>query len=240
MKRSEATLRECVQRMAGAGRAAIAVRRPGRAVAVLVDPEGVAYEVGTPVVIGRDPDVAEVSVAHDTVSRRHAELRQEEALWRLRDLGSTNGTFVEGRRVVDEIELRDRQLVSFGSVALVFLSEERARRVTSSFGLVVRPRDQCVELAGARSPLEGAALDFALLLARRWRRDDVLPEALRGYVRTREIAQALGSTSPRVLAASLRRALSTLGADAALELNERLGYRLRAQVVAGGEDDDGP
>ena len=37
----------------------------------------------------------------ETVSRRHAELRIEHGVWMLRDLGSSNGTYVNGRRVVE-------------------------------------------------------------------------------------------------------------------------------------------
>ena len=39
--------------------------------------------------------------ADDTVSRRHAELRLREGSWILRDLGSSNGTWVNGRRVME-------------------------------------------------------------------------------------------------------------------------------------------
>src|SRR5688572_1247522 len=39
--------------------------------------------------------------ADDTVSRRHAELRLAEGRWILRDLDSSNGTWVNGRRVME-------------------------------------------------------------------------------------------------------------------------------------------
>ncbi len=39
--------------------------------------------------------------ADDTVSRRHAELRLQDGRWMLRDLGSSNGTWVNGRRVME-------------------------------------------------------------------------------------------------------------------------------------------
>ena len=39
--------------------------------------------------------------ADDTVSRRHAELRLVDGRWMLRDLGSSNGTWVNGRRVLE-------------------------------------------------------------------------------------------------------------------------------------------
>ena len=37
----------------------------------------------------------------DTVSRRHAELHVVDGHWMLRDLGSSNGTYVNGRRVTE-------------------------------------------------------------------------------------------------------------------------------------------
>jgi FHA domain/Domain of unknown function (DUF1707) len=39
--------------------------------------------------------------ADDTVSRHHAELRLRDGRWMLRDLGSSNGTWVNGRRVTE-------------------------------------------------------------------------------------------------------------------------------------------
>jgi pSer/pThr/pTyr-binding forkhead associated (FHA) protein len=40
-------------------------------------------------------------LADETVSRRHAELELVDGHWHLRDLGSKNGTWVNGRRVAD-------------------------------------------------------------------------------------------------------------------------------------------
>jgi hypothetical protein len=39
--------------------------------------------------------------ADDTVSRRHAELSLRDGSWFIRDLGSSNGTWVNGRRVME-------------------------------------------------------------------------------------------------------------------------------------------
>lgn len=51
--------------------------------------------------LGRAPS-CELVFADDTVSRRHAALRLEpDGRWRLCDLGSLNGTWVNGRRVYD-------------------------------------------------------------------------------------------------------------------------------------------
>ncbi|MFE9249690.1 DUF1707 and FHA domain-containing protein [Streptomyces sp. NPDC007088] len=68
---------------------------------------------GVPLRIGRDPANG-LRLSHDTVSRVHAELTQQSGVWVLRDLGSTNGTTVNGRRVVGAAVVRDGDHVSFG------------------------------------------------------------------------------------------------------------------------------
>jgi len=52
------------------------------------------------IVLGRSSG-CQLVLADDTVSRRHAELRLVDGRWHLRDLGSSNGTWVNGRRVVE-------------------------------------------------------------------------------------------------------------------------------------------
>lgn len=56
------------------------------------------FAPGTSVVIGRDVGL-EVTSDNPTVSRRHAELTFDGTVWVLRDLDSTQGTYVDGRRV---------------------------------------------------------------------------------------------------------------------------------------------
>jgi pSer/pThr/pTyr-binding forkhead associated (FHA) protein len=57
---------------------------------------------GTSIVIGRDPD-CDVCIASGQVSGKHCELRADGALWRVLDLGSKNGTQVNGAIVNDHI-----------------------------------------------------------------------------------------------------------------------------------------
>ena len=54
-----------------------------------------------------------------TISRFHAEVRQETNGWVLLDLNSQNGTWVESRRV-DRVELRAGVPVAIGRYSLVF------------------------------------------------------------------------------------------------------------------------
>ncbi|AEY92421.1 MULTISPECIES: DUF1707 and FHA domain-containing protein [Streptomyces] len=69
-----------------------------------------------PLRIGRDPANG-LRLNHDTVSRVHAELRHQGGLWVLRDLGSTNGTTVNGRRVIGAVVVREGDQVAFGRMA---------------------------------------------------------------------------------------------------------------------------
>jgi hypothetical protein len=66
--------------------------------------------------IGRS-SACQLVLADDTVSRRHAELRTEDGRWLLRDLGSSNGTWVNGRRVV-EAEVRPGDLLHLGGAQI--------------------------------------------------------------------------------------------------------------------------
>jgi len=50
-----------------------------------------------------------------TVSRAHAVVSYRDGTWSLRDLGSTNGTYVNGRRITDETEVRPGDEVAFGA-----------------------------------------------------------------------------------------------------------------------------
>lgn len=69
-----------------------------------------------PLLIGRDPGNG-LRLSHETVSRMHAELTMQGSRWLLRDLGSTNGTCVNGQRVTGTVSVREGDQVSFGRMS---------------------------------------------------------------------------------------------------------------------------
>jgi hypothetical protein len=72
----------------------------------------------SPVTVGR-LSVNDIVLSDGNVSRRHAELRNEGSRWVLRDLGSTNGTLVNGKPASGD-PLNDGDRLTFGSTDLVF------------------------------------------------------------------------------------------------------------------------
>jgi Domain of unknown function (DUF1707)/Inner membrane component of T3SS, cytoplasmic domain len=73
--------------------------------------------------IGREA-ACDMRLGDDTVSRWHASLERNAGGWLLADLGSTNGTRLNGWRVNDPVPVRPGDMVSFGAVTFV-LTERR-------------------------------------------------------------------------------------------------------------------
>ncbi len=88
----------------------------------VVDGFGAAHAISAKTSIGRNHE-GELVVLASSVSREHAELRKTDAGWHVRDLGSRNGTFVDGTRAQGRVNLGERTLVKIGDVALWFLAE---------------------------------------------------------------------------------------------------------------------
>ncbi|GIJ24394.1 FHA domain-containing protein [Micromonospora lutea] len=79
-----------------------------------------------PQVIGRDPAVD--IVVHDPhLSRRHVEIWRTGEGSSLVDLGSTNGTWVNGLRVTEVIRLSDGDVIRIGGTELRFFDPSVAR-----------------------------------------------------------------------------------------------------------------
>jgi HD-GYP domain-containing protein (c-di-GMP phosphodiesterase class II) len=81
--------------------------------------KGKTWESGNVLRAGR-LGTLEIVLDDASVSRRHAEVRQADTGWWVRDLESTNGTYVNGVRLgPGERQLHPRDIVQFGKVAMM-------------------------------------------------------------------------------------------------------------------------
>lgn len=87
------------------------------------------FPINPPAVIGRfDPSVGPVDIDLGGipegvyVSRKHAKIICEDGVWKIQDMGSSNGTFVlrSDFERVDEAELTDGQEFALGNARFVF------------------------------------------------------------------------------------------------------------------------
>ncbi|MFI1914042.1 glycogen accumulation regulator GarA [Nocardia sp. NPDC020380] len=81
---------------------------------------------------GRHPD-SDIFLDDVTVSRRHAEFRQDDDTFQVVDVGSLNGTYVN-REPVDSSELQNGDEVQIGKFRLVFLTGPRPASSESAAG----------------------------------------------------------------------------------------------------------
>jgi FHA domain-containing protein len=108
-----------VEAQSGRVAARFEIRRPG------APAERVIVEDGS--VLGRARDCA-VPFADAAVSKWHARLRCDGSVTSIEDLGSTNGTFVNGQRIETPTPLRRGDRIGLGTNQIVFLGLARAGR----------------------------------------------------------------------------------------------------------------
>lgn len=76
-------------------------------------------------VIGRD-ESATFQIVDERVSRKHVQVRFDEAKGQFiaLDMKSSNGMFINGRRIEGEIDLRDNDEITIGNSKVVFSTQE--------------------------------------------------------------------------------------------------------------------
>src|SRR5439155_6059925 len=84
------------------------------------------------IIIGRSSELDMVLV-EDMVSRKHAKITTDDKTVTIQDLGSTNGTFVNGEKV-RKVELKDgdRILIGTSIIKLVFVDGELTSHMTET------------------------------------------------------------------------------------------------------------
>src|SRR5689334_12189627 len=82
---------------------------------------GEMYSLFGTLSIGRGRD-ADIRIQGDGISRQHARIHVSPAGVVLEDLGSTNGSFVNGERVVDQCPLNDGDKIQLGGTTILKLT----------------------------------------------------------------------------------------------------------------------
>jgi two-component system cell cycle response regulator len=102
---------------------------------------GTLYTIeGSSAVIGRSPEAA-LSIPDGTLSRNHACIHRLEGGFAIEDLGSTNGTFVDGQRVESLFKLEDGCRIYLGSRTVLHFRLHDAvelQAVRETYALTVR------------------------------------------------------------------------------------------------------
>jgi pSer/pThr/pTyr-binding forkhead associated (FHA) protein len=96
------------------------------------------WEIGDqPMAVGRD-DAAEVPIADDTLSRRHFLIWREGQSFLIKDLGSQNGTWVDGQRA-QGTKLSHNVCIVAGRTVFMFCEHRLHAGATSSVAAIVLP-----------------------------------------------------------------------------------------------------
>lgn len=215
---------------------------PAQLVAYLPDRPAVACIIAAEerVRVGRAPECA-LRLDHPSVSRRHAEFLRQDSTWRLIDLGSKNGSFINGQPVRDATPIEGAVWLRFGDVACEFtpLSAEEAANAARR---LERRRENSVVLA-RRLQQQTALPD---LLADSLRAVCDLSDCERGFLLLAEESglrvRATHAMDPDSLTrgefsgsiGAVERAIAAKAPVVANRLSADPALRERASVVAGG------
>ncbi|MEW1806922.1 DUF3662 and FHA domain-containing protein [Pseudarthrobacter sp. NPDC080039] len=94
-------------------------RQPVRLQPVL-DIDGQRYSLNAPsIILGRSSD-ADIHIEDTGVSRRHLEIHTANGVTSAVDLGSTNGSYVNGQKVSGSTELTDGSTITMGRTKIIF------------------------------------------------------------------------------------------------------------------------
>jgi pSer/pThr/pTyr-binding forkhead associated (FHA) protein len=83
-------------------------------------PEGLTFDIQGVTTLGR-AETARVRLDDTSVSAQHALIRPVDGVWTIEDLGSRNGTLVNGRRISAPVELTCGEPIQLGRVRLRLL-----------------------------------------------------------------------------------------------------------------------
>lgn len=95
-----------------------------------------------PKILGRSKDNADLAIPDPSVSRKHAELSFRDGQWMIRDLQSSNGTFLNEQRIAHPTLLRNQDQIRCGGTVLLYEAADAPARQPSA----EEAQDQMIEL----------------------------------------------------------------------------------------------
>ncbi len=117
---------------------------------------GTGLEVETELMIGRAAEGKGTLDGDQELSRHHARIVRANGVLTIEDLGSTNGTYVNGERLSAPRQLRQGDSIIVGSTTIGVLAAQSEPADAVSQRTAVRPRMQATTLS-SRPPVEPAA-----------------------------------------------------------------------------------
>jgi FHA domain len=166
--------------------------------------EGQRIEVVEQLTIGRED--ADVEIEDAEISRVHARVRSTGGGLEVEDLGSTNGTFVNGERIQGTVSVGDGDVIRLGETTLRASQPAAATRVSDkpptaaveSRATEVRDRPAPVRDRGSRASQPGQARpDFGTFRATSRRRRRAVASRL--WVPTMMTYLAIGGTAAALI-----------------------------------------
>lgn len=197
---------------------------------------GSAYELGDrALVIGRGGD-AQVIVASEHASRHHAEIVRSGDGWAVRDLGSKNGTTVNGSRISSELRLGEGDEIEVPGGAWVYRRSDKTLTLQVSKRARIDVDAKHAEVRVDGRPISVTARELLALAA--------LAEDPGALVTKDDLAKKVwpetgGVASDESIEQLISRIRRKLGDDAReprfLLTVRGLGYRLFAEASRGAE-----
>lgn len=82
-----------------------------------------SYPVGTDLTLGRQKDNL-IQIKDPYISKKHFKIVKDEDEYFLEDLNSSNGTYLNGGKVLDVIKLRKGDIIKVGELEFIFINRE--------------------------------------------------------------------------------------------------------------------
>ena len=141
-----------------------------------------------PVTIGRSDDNRIILTPEIEASRHHAELTDDDGVWHVRDLGSMNGTYVNGERIEWPRKLKDGDEIRIAGDTFVFEEESAGREKASATMKSAAPTVNLNQEQQPEELAEETAAELRLLIPKL---ESVVEEMGKAIIGQKEIIHSL-------------------------------------------------